>query len=70
MDHFHLWFRFSLLLFFHLGNQKLYRLIGNLINLLPYGADRNNRFGCNRGVIKTDDAVFLGQTAIVLNQKI
>lgn len=64
MDRFLQGSRFSLFTLIHLADKETYCFVGNKVNLLSYCTDRDNRFPGNRGVIKTNDVIVIGQPAV------
>ena len=55
---------FPFFAFVHLHDQQLYRLLGDLVDLLSYGADGENGGTGDGGVVKSDNAVFFREGAV------
>ena len=44
--------------------------ICEFVDLLSYGADRNDRLGGNRGIVESDDEIVIWQFPVFLEQEI
>ena len=63
-------FRAAFLPFVHLFHQKLYSGISDFINLLPYGADRDDGFHGDRGIVKANKPVLVRKPAVFAKNQV
>ena len=62
--------RFSFFALFHLGNQKVHGLGGDLVNPLAYGTKRDNGFRGDGGIIEAYDPVGVRQMAVFADDQV